>query len=59
MNTTFPSTGPQYIFVALPRCPSCGEANHKTYRTSKSSDGSKAQYALCRCCGEKFRIIWE
>lgn len=49
----------RYVFVSLPKCPECNVSDYRTYRTTKSDDGSKTQYAQCRCCEHKFQIVWE
>lgn len=49
----------RYIFCELPRCQSCGESHFGVYKTVKSGDGSKLQYAECLACGSKAKIVWE
>lgn len=50
---------PRYVFVLLPRCPACGGVKHRPYRTTDQGDSTKMQHAVCKTCGEKFRIIFE
>ncbi|MEX2310633.1 MAG: hypothetical protein WD738_23905 [Pirellulales bacterium] len=48
----------RYVYAVLPRCPACGGAKHKSYRSIEQQDGSRMKWTRCEC-GEKFIIILE
>ncbi len=48
----------RYVFAERPRCPSCGSADLKAYRST--SDGeSTTRYVRCQQCGAKFILVLE
>lgn len=56
-----PATRPkrEYVFCERVRCPGCGATKLRTYRSTKSSDGSLARHTVCRVCGKKFVVVLE
>lgn len=49
----------RYVFIERARCPSCGSARLRTYRTSRHGDESVTRHTECRDCGQKFFVILE
>jgi hypothetical protein len=48
-----------YVYCTLPRCPWCRSVEHEKYGSQDQGDGSRIQYAKCKGCEKKFRIVWE
>ena len=47
-----------FVYCTLPRCPECGGAKHKSYRSVDNGDGTRMRWTRCEC-GEKFIIVLE
>ena len=50
------------VRVELPRCPICPAMEKPVltlYRTQTRADGTKLQYAQCRRCLLRFKILWQ
>ena len=53
--------GDKTVEVKLPRCPRCGSAKYRVYKTRWSSPNVRQQYAQCKNakCRHKFQILAE
>jgi hypothetical protein len=47
-----------YVFRELPSCTACGSVSLRIGKTIKQDDG-KLQYATCKACGCRQKIVWE
>lgn len=50
---------PTIVFIERARCPGCGSANLRTYRSTDQGDGSVLRHCVCRDCGERVRVVVE
>lgn len=48
-----------FVFVLLPTCPACGSPDYEKVRTESNGDGSVTRKAICRACGEPYKICVE
>ena len=57
-TTTTDAEAKRYAFYDLPRCPICGSAHLRAYRTTRRAD-SIQRHTECQGCGHKFLLILE
>jgi DNA-directed RNA polymerase subunit RPC12/RpoP len=50
---------PVYLFLRLPRCPSCGSTRLLAYRSVDNGDGSRTRYAVCAACKQRLVVVVE
>jgi len=47
------------VFVTLPTCAACGSPDYERVRSEGNGDGSVTRKAICRACGEPYKICVE
>jgi hypothetical protein len=47
------------VFVTIPSCAHCGSLKYDTRRSGDNGDGTRTKLAICRSCGQPFKICAE
>lgn len=48
-----------FVFVQAPSCYYCGSNSYESTKSISAGDGATTRKAICRSCGEPFRICVE